>query len=744
MAEANIFVAQDQFSCPICLDLLKDPVAILCGHSFCMRCINGCWDQEDQKGVYSCPQCRQTFTPRPAVSKNTVLAEVIETLKSAGIQAKHPAQCPAGPEDVECDFCSGRKNKAVKSCLVCLASFCETHLQPHYESPAFKKHKLVEVFRQLQEQICSQHGKLLEVYCRNDQQCICMLCTMDEHKQHDTVSAAAGRAEKQDQFSCPICLDLLKDPVALQCGHSFCMRCINGCWDQEDQKGVYSCPQCRQTFTPRPAVSKNTVLAEVIETLKRAGIQAKHPAQCPAGPEDVKCDFCSGRKDKAVKSCLVCLASFCKTHLQPHYESPAFKKHKLVEAFRQLQEQICSQHGKLLEVYCLKDQQCICMMCMMVEHQQHNTVTAAVGRAEKQKPLLDVQAICQQKIKKREQELQELTEAVETHKHSAQTAVQETKNQCTELIISIKRTCTEMMTLIKAQEKAVVSQAEEVIKKLEKEIAELKKRNAEIEELSHTEDPIYFLQSFKSLVTPGSADLPTITTSPFYSFKYVERSVSQFREKMEACFKEEHEKISSEDFCQLTLDPNTAHQSIQLSDSNRMATCRDIPQIESHNRNVYGQTMQTESYEHPESFSHYSQVLCNESVCERAYWEVDFSKYDRISIAVSCKDISRKGSNNECAFGRNKNSWSLICSSSYYLFLHNNQETRVPINQNQYINYSSLKIGVFLDYKLGSLSFYSVSDTMKLLHRVRTTFTKPLYPGFGLNNNSTVKLCNQT
>ncbi|KAF4088809.1 hypothetical protein AMELA_G00058980, partial [Ameiurus melas] len=200
MAEANILGLQDQFSCPICLDLLKDPVGLLCGHTFCMVCINGCWDQEDQKGVYSCPQCRQTSTSRPVVSKNTVLAEVVESLKKTGLQATRPAPCSAGPEDVECDSCTGRKSKATKSCLVCLASFCETHLQPHYESPAFKKHKLVEASRRLQEQICSQHDKLLEVYCHSDQQCICMLCMLDKHKRHNTVSAAAGRVEKQKQL----------------------------------------------------------------------------------------------------------------------------------------------------------------------------------------------------------------------------------------------------------------------------------------------------------------------------------------------------------------------------------------------------------------------------------------------------------------------------------------------------------------------------------------------------------------
>ncbi|KAL6491179.1 hypothetical protein MHYP_G00015240, partial [Metynnis hypsauchen] len=201
MAEASISVAQDQFSCPVCLELLKNPVTIPCGHSFCVVCIHDCWNQEDQKGTYSCPQCRHSFTPRPVVGKNAMLADIVEKMKKVRLQAAPPARYISGPEDgdVECDFCTGQKQKACSSCLVCLASYCETHLQPHYESPAFKKHKLVGASKRLQEQICSQHEKLMEVYCRTDQQCICMLCTMDEHRGHDTVSAAAERAEKQKQ-----------------------------------------------------------------------------------------------------------------------------------------------------------------------------------------------------------------------------------------------------------------------------------------------------------------------------------------------------------------------------------------------------------------------------------------------------------------------------------------------------------------------------------------------------------------
>nr|XP_015208832.1 PREDICTED: tripartite motif-containing protein 47-like isoform X1 [Lepisosteus oculatus] len=201
MAEANVSVAQDQFSCSVCLETLKDPVSLPCGHSYCMGCIKSHWDQDDRTGVYSCPQCRQTFSPRPVLGRNTLLAEVVEKLRKRGSSTPlpPPAHSPAGPGDVLCDFCSRRKMRAVKSCLVCLASYCQTHLQPHYEAPAFKKHRLTSVSRHLQE-ICPDHQKLREVYCRTDQTCVCLLCSDKDHRSHDTVSTETERAEKQKQL----------------------------------------------------------------------------------------------------------------------------------------------------------------------------------------------------------------------------------------------------------------------------------------------------------------------------------------------------------------------------------------------------------------------------------------------------------------------------------------------------------------------------------------------------------------
>ncbi|XP_036828070.1 E3 ubiquitin/ISG15 ligase TRIM25 isoform X2 [Oncorhynchus mykiss] len=378
-------------------------------------------------------------------------------------------------------------------------------------------------------------------------------------------------AENQELFCCSICLDLLKDPVTTACGHSYCMGCIKESWDQDDLKGVYSCPQCRQTFIPRPVLNRSTVLTEVVKKLKKTGLQAAPPqALCYVGPGDVVCDVCTGtRKQKALMSCLACLASYCETHLQPHYESPAFKKHKLVKATAQLQEKICSHHDKLLEVYCRTDQQCICLLCVMDEHKGHDTVSAEAERTEKQRQLGMSQQKVQQRFQEREKELKNLQKAVKSLKRSAQSAVEDSDQIFTELIRSIERRSSEVKELIRAQEKAQVSQAEGLLEQLKQEIAELRKRSTELEQLSHTEDHIHFLQSYQSLSSiTVSSDLPSIVVRPLQSFGDVSKTVSELREKLEDFLKGEWTKISTTvNIVDVVLppEPKTREQLLQLS-----------------------------------------------------------------------------------------------------------------------------------------------------------------------------------
>uniref|UniRef100_A0A667X7F6 Tripartite motif-containing protein 16-like n=1 Tax=Myripristis murdjan TaxID=586833 RepID=A0A667X7F6_9TELE len=418
--------------------------------------------------------------------------------------------------------------------------------------------------------------------------------------------AQRGIQPDSAKFCCSICLDLLKDPVTLPCGHSYCMSCIKDCWDGEEHKEIYSCLQCRQTFTPRPVLVKNTMLAELLEDMKKMGLQAAPPDLCYAGPGDVACDFCSGRKLKALKSCLVCLASYCEQHLQPHYDSAPLKKHKLVEATVKLQENICSRHDEVMKIFCRTDQQCICSLCSMDEHEGHRKVSAAAERSERQKELGLSRQKIQQRIQDTEKDVKVLQQEVEAISRSADKAVEDKPKTRAELLQ--------------------------------------------------------------------------------YS-------------------------------CHITLDPNTANTYLSLSEGNRKATRMEEKQ----------------SYpSHSDRFTYWKQVLSRESLTGRCYWEVEWK--GGVLIAVSYQDISRTGSGNEYLFGYNDKSWALDCSNMKCNFRHNNIQIKIRLHV-------SSRVGVYLDHRAGILSFYSVSETMTLLHRVQTTFTQPLHAGFGLGLGATAEFC---
>ncbi len=178
--------------------------------------------------------------------------------------------------------------------------------------------------------------------------------------------------------------------------------------------------------------------------------------------------------------------------------------------------------------------------------------------------------------------------------------------------------------------------------------------------------------------------------------------------------------LSPSDSHQFTLDLNTTYKRLRLSENNRVIT--------------YSGTDQPYP-DHPDRFDQWWQVLCKESVCGRCYWELEWSGTG-VYISVSYKSISRTGSGNECLFGANNQSWSLDCSRSSYSFIHNKIKTVLSVKP-----IISSRIGVFVDHSAGILSFYSVSDTMSLIHTVQTTFTQPLYPGFNVRFESSVKLC---
>ncbi|XP_070701148.1 tripartite motif-containing protein 16-like [Pempheris klunzingeri] len=519
-------------------------------------------------------------------------------------------------------------------------------------------------------------------------------------------------------ISCSICLDPLKDPVTIPCGHSYCKSCIKGFWD-ENEKKVHSCPQCRQTFTPRPVLVKNTTLANLVEKLEKIRLQAAPADHCYAGPEDVACDFCTGRKLKALKSCLVCLVSFCEKHLQPHLDVASLQKHKLVEPSKKLQENICSRHDEVMKMFCRTDQQCICYLCSVDQHKGHDTVSAAAERTERQTELELSRLNIQQKIQDREKDLQELQQEVEAMSGSADKAVEDSEKIFNKPIRLMEKRRSDVKQQVRSQQDAEVSRVKELQEELEQEITELKRRDAELKELSHTQDHNQFLHSYKSLSPLREAThSSSISIRPLRYFDHVTAAVSALRDKLQDVLRDKWTNIllpqpepeTRDQFlkysCEITLDPNTAHTKVLLSEGNKKATAVRQPQSYS---------------SHPDRFTVLFQVLSTQSLTGRCYWEVEWSGAG-VYVAVAYKDISRAGSLNQYRFGLNDKSWALDCYTKSYYFWYNSVQT--PVSGPR-----SSRVGVYLDHGAGILSFYSVSNTMTLLHRVQTTFTQPLHAG---------------
>ncbi|XP_078140918.1 NACHT, LRR and PYD domains-containing protein 3-like [Centroberyx gerrardi] len=168
--------------------------------------------------------------------------------------------------------------------------------------------------------------------------------------------------------------------------------------------------------------------------------------------------------------------------------------------------------------------------------------------------------------------------------------------------------------------------------------------------------------------------------------------------------------------CELTLDPNTAHRNLFLSEDNRKVT----------------EVREEQPYpDHPERFDFWKQLLCRNGLTGRCYWEVE--RKGGVHIGVTYRGIRRRGEGVDCVLGRNEKSWSLSCSDHSYSVCHNNRRTVISSLSSS----GSNRVAVYLDWSAGSLSFYRVSsDSLIHIHTFHSTFTEPLYPGFGFRSGS--------
>ncbi|KAM3864884.1 E3 ubiquitin-protein ligase TRIM21-like [Diretmus argenteus] len=520
--------------------------------------------------------------------------------------------------------------------------------------------------------------------------------------------SAASCLLSEEQFLCSICLDVFTDPVAIPCGHNYCKSCITQHWDINAQ---CQCPMCKELFERRPELRVNILISEMAAHYRKSAQKksSSRPDQHCAKPGEVPCDVCTGTKLKALKSCLVCMTSYCETHLEPHQRIPSLKRHKLIDPVENLEDRMCKKHDRPLELFCRTDQMSVCQFCTESEHKLHHTVPLTEAYEGKKAELGKTQAEIHQMIQQRQVKIQEINQSVELSKEDTIREISDSVLVFTGLMQSVERGQAELIQMIEEKQKTTEKQAEGFIKELEQEISELLKRTTEMEQLSHIEDQLHLLQSFPSLnPPPPTRDWTEVRVHGSSHEGSVRRAVSQLEETLRA----EMEKLLGpievkrvqQYAVDVTLDPDTAHPSLILSEDGKQVNHGDVK------KNLP---------DNPERFSTYVCVLGKQSFSSgRFYYEVQVKGKTDWDLGVARESINRKGF---ITFRPEDGYWTIG--------VRNGNEYKADADPPVLLSLKTepQKVGVFVDYEEGLVSFYDVDAAALIYSFTGCTFTEKLY-----------------
>ncbi|KAM9845983.1 E3 ubiquitin-protein ligase TRIM21-like [Aulostomus maculatus] len=549
--------------------------------------------------------------------------------------------------------------------------------------------------------------------------------------------SAASRPPSEDQFLCSICLDVFTEPVSTPCGHNFCKNCITTHWNSRDSP---TCPLCKKSFSSKPELQVNTLFSEAVAHLRQRSQQeacSGSSQQQVAEPGEVQCDVCTGTKVKALKSCLVCLVSYCENHLEHHLTVPVLRKHQLISPVENLEGRLCMKHKKPLEFFCKTHQMCVCLHCIYSDHKTHDVVPLEEEYEGKVVELRKTEAEIQQMILKRRLKVQEIQHSVDLSEEDASRKIEEVIQIFTALKESVERSLNELLEAMEEKRRTAKNQAEDLIQELQQKISELMERSSEVEQLSRSEDHLHLLQSFPSLKTTpadkGWTDKGWTDVSvapPSYDVMVI-KAVTQLEEKLgqdlKRLFDAELKRVQQyeED---VTLDPDTAHPELFLSDDGKQVNHVD------EEKNVP---------DHPKRFSTSVAVLGKQSFSSgRFYFEVQVKGKTKWNLGVTRESSKRKGG---ITLTPQEGHWALMLRNDGYKAA---DDTLVSLS----LKSVPQKVGVFVDYDEGAVSFYDVDTAALIYSFTGCNFTEKLHPYFcpclndGGKNSTPLIICpvNQT
>ncbi|XP_072312613.1 E3 ubiquitin-protein ligase TRIM39-like [Eucyclogobius newberryi] len=523
--------------------------------------------------------------------------------------------------------------------------------------------------------------------------------------------SSTSERSSEETFLCSICLEVFSEPVSTPCGHNFCKRCICEAWAPE---GPCTCPLCNRSYDRRPELSINTLLRELLSEVKLDKNKSSSMDEMMTFSE-VQCDVCSEPKLKALKSCLVCLSSFCETHLQPHLTVSGLKRHQLMEPVENLEDRMCPTHQRPLELFCGTDQCCVCTMCVL-EHKNHELLSLEEACERRRSSLLHTQAQSQHMVEQRRLKVQEIQRCVELSDTEVHRERAVGLQAFTDLMQSVQRRQDRFLEELQEKQSRSHKRAQELVQQLEQEICELEKSSTEAERLSRSQDPLHFLQCCPALTPPaGLKEWSSVSFEPETCEGSAARALSELEkhlsEDFNNVFKAELKRVK-QFVVDVTLDPDTAHPALVLSEDLKQFHCSDVKK---------------KLPDSPLRFDPCPCVLGKQSFSSgRFYFEVQVKGKTDWDLGVAQESINRKGKITAspktgfwCIGLRNKDEYK-ACT-----------DPPVPLS----VQRAPQKVGVFVDYGEGLVSFYDADSADLLFSFSSCCFREKLFPCFSPSSN---------
>ncbi|XP_071379410.1 E3 ubiquitin/ISG15 ligase TRIM25-like [Centroberyx affinis] len=523
------------------------------------------------------------------------------------------------------------------------------------------------------------------------------------------------------ELSCPICLQLFSDPVALPCGHNYCLSCIRKASDTIDGNGkvLPRCPECREEYEGADSLQKNFKLCSIIEGYRATALTQDGPPE-PVQELEVFCDHCIDGGTPAVKTCLRCEVSLCARHLQRHQEKESFRSHSLVEPQNELGTRACVTHGRPLEYFCSSDMTSLCATCFIEgAHQNHDVLTFDVAEEEMRRALESRSKVVSCRLQMTEGLLQRAAEERGASEAIGDKLVNKAVTLMDNMAALVDR-YRERLTVLLEEERGQRRQSWQLgLAALEDQQQQLlEAQQSATQALSET-DKCLFIHRFMLIesqlreAVTGSVSSKIPSQTPLNTKRLQAGLKTQdFRSEMTRLLESLHVVLNP---LQLTFNLSTAHPSLTLS--NDLRTVKYSP-----TKLPYGENL--------ERFTSAPQVLCTQGFSSGDHmWVVEVGVHSMWSLGLCYKSIPRRGDHSR--LGHNTVSWRLQWKNKKLTACHASSNVALGETAIQ-----PLRIEVALDYEGGTLEFHSTKGRREHLHTFRTVFREPVYPAFSIHSNT--------